>query len=368
MPAGAGVSAGSELRVESVSMSLSQLRDIARDPEVASIAPIIPTRLLKPLGAEPAADAAVAVNWGISAVGADKSAFDGGGVRVAVLDTGIDAAHVAFTGVTLTQEDFTGTGNGDGNGHGTHCAGTILGRDVAGTRIGVARGVTQALIGKVLDASGSGNSLMLFNGMQWAVRQQAQVISMSIGFDFPGFVDYLVNQEGYPIAQATSAALQAFMANLRAFDSIMDFVDSQEAFGAGTVVVAASGNESQHPGMPIHCSLPAASDGVISVGAIGNGGGILNLAPFSNISCEVVAPGMNVLSARAGGGLIAFQGTSMACPHVAGVAALWWQAVTASQLPRRASTVLAKLIASARTQGLANFDSSSYGNGLVQAP
>ncbi len=367
-PATAGMAAPAELRVEAVSVSPGQLRDIARDPEVAAIAPRIPTRLLKPLDSQAEADAAVAVNWGIGAIGADKSAFDGAGIRVAVLDTGIDAAHVAFNGVTLTEEDFTGTGRGDDNGHGTHCAGTIFGRDVGGIRIGVARGVKEALIGKVLDAEGGGDSLMLFNGIQWAVRNQARVISMSIGFDFPGFVKYLIEQEGYPIAQATSAALQAFMANLRAFDSIMDFVESQESFGPGTIVVAASGNESQHPGMPIHCSLPAAADGVVSVGAIGSAGGTLNLAPFSNISCELVAPGMNVLSAKAGGGLVAFQGTSMACPHVAGVAALWWQAINASQLPKRASTVLAKLIANARVQGLNSFDPSSHGNGLVQAP
>ena len=69
---------------------------------------------------------------------------------VAVLDTGIDPNHVAFNGVNLTRRNFTAEGDDDLHGHGTLCAGTIFGRDVNGLRIGVARGVSDAIIGKVL--------------------------------------------------------------------------------------------------------------------------------------------------------------------------------------------------------------------------
>src|SRR5918998_73997 len=133
----------------------------ARDLEVAAIAPIMPTRLIEPL----AAAAAAPPTWGVSAVRADVSAFTGNGVVPCVLDTGIDSSHPAFHGVQLVERDFTGEGTGDGHGHGTHCAGTIFGRDVGGTRIGVAPGVRKALIGKVLDSRGSGTSAMIFDGI-----------------------------------------------------------------------------------------------------------------------------------------------------------------------------------------------------------
>src|SRR5690606_5321382 len=97
---------------------------------------------------------------------------------------GIDAQHPAFEGVQLIEKDFTNTSVGDGNGHGTHCAGTIFGRDVADHRIGIARGVKKALIGKVLKDNGRGSSEMIFEGMKWAVQEGAHVVSMSIGFDF----------------------------------------------------------------------------------------------------------------------------------------------------------------------------------------
>jgi subtilisin family serine protease len=101
----------------------------------------MPTALIKPLEV---AGAAATGAWGIAAVKADTSNFTGDGVVVAVLDTGIDKSHPAFAGVTIVEQDFSGSGNGDRQGHGTHCAGTIFGRDVSGTRIGIARGVRAA--------------------------------------------------------------------------------------------------------------------------------------------------------------------------------------------------------------------------------
>lgn len=375
-PAVGAAAAPSEPRLDVLQLGKRELRDVARDPEVLAVAPTMPTTLIRPVPDEEAGargDAADAggSTWGVTAVGADASPYTGRGVLVAVLDTGIDATHPAFEGVSLTEVDFSGSGDGDRQGHGTHCAGTVFGRAVEGTRLGVAPGVTSALIGKVLGDDGSGDSEMLFRGIQWAVQEGAQVVSMSLGFDFPGLVARL-SEEGWPVELATSAALEGYRANLRVFDALMQLIRSRAAFAAGTLVVAAAGNESRRqvdPAFEIGASLPAAAEGVISTGALARGEQGLTVAPFSNTFPQISAPGVDVLSAQAGGGLVSYNGTSMATPHVAGVAALWWEQVLASPVPATAGTVTARLLAHADTSALApDVDVADRGVGLVRAP
>ena len=357
-----------EPRITVESLDQKDLREAARDPDVLGIARSMPTQLIAPTGQGTTA-ASTGDTWGVRAVGADRSAFDGAGVTVAVLDTGIDRTHPAFAGVSLTEEDFSGSGNGDANGHGTHCAGTIFGRDVNGQRIGVARGVTTALIGKVLSDSGGGSSEMLFNGMEWASRNDAQVLSMSLGFDFPGMVSRLVDT-GWPAQLATSVALEGYRMNLRMFDRLLAMIEARAAFNGGTVVVAASGNESRRPEYEISVSVPAAAERVISVGALGEGERGLTVADFSNTNPVLAAPGVDVVSARSGGGLVSFNGTSMATPHVAGVAALWWQCIREQgRVPVSAAAVNARLRAACTQDGLApGLDVLDRGDGLVQCP
>jgi subtilisin family serine protease len=355
-------------QVKVADLSANDVRDLSRDPQVAAIARPIPLTLITPMGnGSPAAETDA---WGIGAVKADTSPFDGTGVGVAVLDTGIDAQHPAFQGVTLVQKDFTGEGDGDAQGHGTHCAGTIFGRDVDGTRIGVARGVTRALIGKVLDANGAGSSEALFDAITWATENGAHVISMSLGFDFPGMVERLSQQ--MPVKLATSRALEAYRANLRMFDALMGLIRQGAAFRRDAVVVAASGNESQRNGNPpiaIAVSVPAAADGVVAVGAVGESPAGFVVADFSNTFPQVCAPGVNVLSAQLGGGLRTLNGTSMATPHVAGVAALWHQSLDGTGVPVSAQNVMARLIANTTRSGFApGTADADRGNGLVQAP
>lgn len=368
-PGGAAPPAPPEPRLDVERLEPRELHDIARDPEVAAISPPMPIRLIRPFDAEGEADTDDA--WGIPAVGADLSAYTGQGVVVSVLDTGIDASHAAFQGVTLVQEDFSGSGNGDVDGHGSHCAGTIFGRDVDGCRIGVAPGIELALIGKVLADDGTGSSEMIFRGIRWAAEEGAHVISMSLGFDFPGLVAQLT-EEDWPVDLATSLALEAYRGNLRMFDALMGMVRAREVFGSGTVVVAAAGNESkrnEHPDYEIAASLPAAAEGVVSVGALAQDGAMFAVAPFSNTFPQVSAPGVGIRSVKVGGGTRYLSGTSMACPHVAGVAALWWEAVQTSAVPPTAPVVQAKLLASARSTVFGTgVDVSDRGVGLVTAP
>ena len=133
-------------------LNRTELFSLSNDPEVLGIASSMPTKLMAPFGTEENGRTDIEgldivdtedCTWGISAIGAQQSDFTGAGVKIAVLDTGIDDQHPVFCGVTFQKYDFT-TGQEDeaSDGHGTHCAGTIFGRPAKGFRIGVAHGVS----------------------------------------------------------------------------------------------------------------------------------------------------------------------------------------------------------------------------------
>lgn len=331
----------------------------------------MPTRLIEPFASAGGDEADGGTAWGVQAVGAHRSRFTGTNAVVAVLDTGIERGHPAFAAVDVVEQDFSGSGNGDRNGHGTHCAGTIFGGEVDGTRIGVAPGVRKALIGKVLGDNGSGDSAMIFDAINWAMNGEANIISMSLGFDFPGMVQTLVD-EGWPADLAGSTALEAYRGNLRMFDAAMAMMRARSAMNGDALVVAASGNESRRAESEhyrIAASLPAAAQDVVSVGAVGRHGDRFRIADFSNSMPTLSGPGVDIRSAWPGGGLHSISGTSMACPHVAGVAALWWEALEAENRRPSPKNVTARLLASTRSDVFAEgSDEIDTGEGLVTAP
>ncbi|WP_328414236.1 S8 family serine peptidase [Micromonospora sp. NBC_00389] len=230
---------------------------------------------------------------------------DGSGVRVAVLDTGVDATHPDLAGRIAEEQDFSGSGSArDGHGHGTHVAATIAGSGAAsgGLRKGVAPGA-RLLIGKVLDDGGSGYDSSIIAGMEWAARSGAKVVSMSLGGSATDGTD--------PMSQAVNDLTAE----------------------TGALFVIAAGNE----GAPRTVGTPGAAAAALTVGAVDRDD---NLAEFSSrgprigdngLKPEITAPGVGIIAARAAGTTMGTpvgdaytqaSGTSMATPHVAGAAAI----------------------------------------------
>ncbi len=370
------------LTLETTSLSDTQRQEVLRDPRQEA-APLIPVSLVAPIAsAKPEAEAALeaakaaGASWGLAAVRASYAINPERpperDIAVAILDTGIDRVHPAFRGIkSWHTRNFINPGQGDTanpdvsdiNGHGTHCASTIFGHDVDGIRIGVAPGVTTAVVAKVLDDQGRGSNEAVSSGLQWAVEKGAYIISMSLGFDFPAIVDRL-KEASWPERAAVSKALQAYRDNVRYFDKLVDFLSFNQR-----LLIAAAGNDSKR-GLPIRdqlidVSMPAATENVISVGALGRINDGFAVASFSNINPVLSAPGVDIVAARIDGGLVSMSGTSMACPHVAGLAALWWD----SQLVQMGQTSADEVKASLRALAVnLRLRVADQGRGLAVGP
>ncbi|MGB6007354.1 S8 family serine peptidase [Castellaniella sp.] len=312
-----------------------------------SILAVEPERTVHAIGVNPVAPGGAAaplqdetVSWGIRAVGADASTQTGQGIRIAVLDTGLDLSHPDFSGRAITSRSFVaGQPVQDGNGHGTHCAGIAAGpRDPeGGTRYGVA-GEAQLYIGKVLGDEGSGGDGGILEGINWAVSQGCHIISMSLGS---------------PVEPGQSYS--------RVFEEV-----AKRALAAGTLIVAAAGNDSHRPDSIAPVGHPANCPSIMAVAAVDQK---LAVAPFSSGGLQgdggevnLAAPGVDVLSSWPRPGLYRkLSGTSMATPFVAGVAALH-----AQQDPKaRAARLAERLVDSAQALDDSYRD---VGAGLVRAP
>jgi subtilisin len=278
-----------------------------------------------------------AFTWGLVATGASASARTGAGIRLAVLDTGVDLKHPDFAGRSIVTRSFVlGQAVQDGHGHGTHCVGTSCGPKVppgGSRRYGVA---TQAAIfvGKVLDNQGSGSDGQILAGINWALSNQVRVISMSLGAD--------VNQ----VSQA--------------YETV-----GQRALAAGTLIVAAAGNNADRAAGNVgFVGVPANSQSIMAVAAVDANLQIANFSARSSAlggKVDVAAPGVAVYSSwPMPTRYRSISGTSMATPHVAGVAALISQASGAT-----GAQLWARLTQTARPLSLSSAD---VGAGLVQAP
>lgn len=234
---------------------------------------------------------------GIDAIKAPElwsQGFKGKDVTVAVLDTGCDVNHPDLADRIIGGKNFTDDDDGqedqisDYNGHGTHVAGTIAANDKNGGISGVAP-EANLLIVKVLGGEdGSGRYEWIINGINYAVEQKADIISMSLGgpSDEPELKEAIEN-----------------------------------AVKSGVLVVCAAGNEGDGNDRTEEYSYPAAYNEVIAVGSVSLA---RESSEFSNANKEIdlVAPGEEILSTLPDGQYGKLTGTSMATPHVSGALAL----------------------------------------------
>jgi subtilisin family serine protease len=289
--------------------------------------------------------------WGLQACKVNTSSRNGQGIKVAVLDTGLDLQHPDFVGRAIVTKGFTNLPVQDVHGHGTHCVGTACGSQRPATgvrRYGVAYGA-QIFAGKVFDEEPRPRAPLfaILDGIEWAVANGCRVASLSIGVA----MDQKRPEYELPI---------------------------QRALKAGTIVVAAAGNNANRSGSPGFepgeqptegfVEAPANDDNAMAVAAVDRQ---LRIASFSGRSSlltgeggkvNIAGPGVSVFSSVpvAKGTHASFNGTSMATPHVAGIAALWAQATGES-----GAALWNRLLQSARPLSLPSVD---VGSGLAQAP
>lgn len=267
---------GTVLQGFSATLTPEQVERLKANPDVAYIEP---NRTVHASGQS--------VPWGINRVNAPAAhsrGVRGGGVKVGVIDTGIEYTHEDLSANYKGGHDFVNNDNDpkDDNGHGTHVSGTIAAVDNSVGVIGVAPSASLYGI-KVLNRNGSGTFADVIAGIDWAAQNGMDVANMSLG------------------ASVGSSGLRSACDN---------------AYNSGVLLVAAAGNSY---GAPVE--YPAKYSSVVAVSAIDQRD---KLASFSNYGKEIEfgAPGMSVLSTYKGNRYAYGDGTSMATPHVAGVAAL----------------------------------------------
>ncbi|MDQ0253475.1 subtilisin [Evansella vedderi] len=271
------------------------------------------------------------VPWGIPHVqGTDAhgEGYTGNGVKVAILDTGIDNTHEDLNVQPNGHSVFSDADNSDpfydGSGHGTHVAGTVAALNNNLGVLGVAYDAELYAV-KVLNNSGSGSYAGIAEGIEWSIENGMDIINMSLG------------------GSHSSSILKEFC---------------DLAYDSGILLVAAAGNSGNRGGNNDSVGYPAKYDSVIAVAAVDENN---NRASFSSTgpAVELSAPGVRVLSTVPGNDYASYNGTSMASPHVAGVAALIW-----AEKPELSNVELRELL---RATAINLGGSNQYGYGLVQA-
>jgi subtilisin len=281
--------------------------------------------------------------WGLQVTKVINSRFSGKGIRIAVLDTGLDLQHQDFVGRRINSRSFmtdeTAVDGQDGHGHGTHCIGTACGslRPTRLPRYGIAY-EAEIFAGKVLSDAGRGADSGILAGIDWAITSGCQIISMSLGS---------------PVGPFTPVS--------RIFEEI-----ARRALEQNVLIIAAASNDSRRPFVLRPVGHPANCRSIMAVAAIDAS---MNPAWFSNAGfnkeggqVDIAGPGMGVYSSWIGPEFYnTINGTSMATPHVAGIAALHAEANPGI----RGRALMSLLIQSARRLEAPARD---VGAGLVQAP
>ena len=289
----------------------SALTALAGHQDVVAVLPDRPHQLLPTRQGR--AGRQDAYTWGLLKIGADRAQTQlhaqGDGVVVGILDTGIDAEHPDLKGKVLKFKSFVNTSDpntpNDGHGHGTHTAGTIAGGNAGGTQIGVAPHA-KLVVGQIFNASGSTTDAAILAAMAWIADPDGNPNTN----DAPALCSN--SWGGSPGTEAAEKPL---------WDSVQAWVR------LGIFPSFAAGNEGPGvstmgtPGGYPHSFAAGATDTDDKIAYFSSRGPI-SWSGVAYTKPDVSAPGVDVYSAKPGGGYQTMDGTSMACPHVSGTAAL----------------------------------------------
>ncbi|MDX2564533.1 S8 family peptidase [Streptomyces sp. TX20-6-3] len=307
-------------------LTAQQLDIVRKTPGVASVEEdaVVHT---SPQLSTPAVPRSPAATWGLDRIDQWSLPLDsdfttqgnGAGVTAYILDTGIDHNHDEFGGRATFGFDAMGDGRygQDCNGHGTHVAGTVAGRTY-----GVARKANLVSV-RVLGCDGRGSYSGMIAGFDWVAKnaRQPAVLNGSLGGDRS------VALNNAATALATAGVLPVIAAG----NSSKDVCEVSPASAAGTVTVAASNVWDEETSFSNHGRC-----------------------------VDLFAPGQDVVSAKLGGGSVAMSGTSMAAPHVAGVAALY-----KAQYPTASPAEISQWLDGNSTKGVLNNLSTGTPNKLL---
>lgn len=307
---------------KSVRIPAAKIEALKKNPNVLFVDEDVVVKILGKPVVPPTPSPAEVIPWGIRAINADQTTYYGNGIKVGILDTGIDSSHPDLKDNVKGGKNFINPRKSamDDNGHGTHVAGTVAAIDNEIGVIGVGTQIRLYSL-KALDATGSGNVSNIIAALDWAIANHLDVVNMSLGTNT---------------------------------DSTIFKTAIKKAADSGLIMVAAAGNDGAD------VDYPAAYDGVMAVAAVDSS---TTIAYFSSPGAQVdiSAPGVAVLSTIPGGKYATYSGTSMAAPHVTGTVALVIQAHRANGLPTGYVDIRNSITSNATPLGAAN----NYGAGLV---
>jgi subtilisin len=360
-----------------------RLAALAADPRVIRV---VPDRAVSSVGkpVTGGGGGGQVVPEGVKRIGAAPGslAYNGTGVGVAVVDTGVDYNHADLQPLgNGSFSAFGGTAQDD-NGHGTHVSGTIAARNNAADVVGVAPAATIYGV-KVLDAAGNGSDAGVIAGLNWVAANAAlvtppiRVVNMSLGRegslnDNPTQRAAIQNLVASGIAVMVAAGNDA---TLEVSQQVPSTYPEVIAIASTTAKAGTNGYKGFSGVIGADTASSFTSDGAFNSTT---GIGVSISAPGEtqeNISRAGYVQSVGILSARLGGGTTSMSGTSMACPHAAGVAALIWQKTLVLGQSLTTEQIRSRIRSSAVNAGSAplNSPTSSYTfdgvrEGVLSAP